>query len=226
MSKYASVAATNQQRSTPEEMRGPSALGKFTHFSSQAQAQPFIVSTLTKVVGLLPKGTTCAIFDIDGTILRDRENAAPVCNRMLRVLFELCKQLHIPVYIVTARPEGRDQRAWTIDQLNQCGYPPGSYTELRMMPVAEWKRIERDGAKDGWNFSNYKFQERQRIVERSRRVLVLNIGDQWTDLLRVPPCTRNSCDLQVHRDLSGLPNSGVYVGTMIDLSWISVKLVH
>lgn len=197
-----------------------------TRFDKQEQAESWLKNMLRTVMKVIVPGTACAVFDIDGTILKDRggdDNVAPLCNRMLHGLFNLCKELNIPVYIITARPEGKQQRSWTVDQLRQCGYPIESYVSLTMMPLAEWNRLNRGS---NWNFSDYKFRERERIVQRDHRTIVLNAGDQWTDLLRVPPCSKSLEEAQSYQVLSKLPNSGVYVGSLLDLSWFFVKLPH
>ena len=54
----------------------------------------------------------------------------------------------------------------------------------------------------------------------------LKVPYQWTDLLRVPPCSNSAEECVVYDALKNLPNSGIYVGSLIDLSWISVKLPH
>ncbi len=198
-------------------------LKRFTKFNTQPEAEKWLKKYFETVSGFTTKDSVCAVFDIDGTILRDRDEKTPLCNKMLLNLFQLCRSLNIPIYIITARPEGREQRKWTVDQLKQCGYPPGSYVELRMMPVPEWKKLDKVA---NWNFSDYKYQERQRIVKNTKKSIILNAGDQWTDLLRVPPCSGSSEEKVIYDSLKNFPNSGVYVGSLVDLSWLCVKLPH
>ncbi len=181
-----------------------------------------------------PRGSLCAVFDIDGTILHEDvrqhqlpSSSSPVSNKMLYGFFTLCKKLSIPVYIITARPEGRKQRQWTVDQLTSCGYPPGSYVELRMMPLMEYDRVCRSTTSSPWNFSSYKQKERKRIIQNTNKHIILNVGDQWSDLMRVPPCAQMPEENSIYRSVENLPNDGVYVGCLLEpISWIGVKLPH
>lgn len=211
--------------SSKKTLNPETVLRRFTKFDTQPEAETFLKKMIRSIVAVTLKHTTCAVFDIDGTILRDRgdEKLHPLCNRMLSNLFKLCREHEIPVFIITARPEGREQRRWTVDQLTQCGYPPGSYAELNMMPLVEWKKLDQ-GA--DWNFSDYKYRERQRIAQQNNKTIILNAGDQWTDLLRVPPCSKSKEERITYDAVKNLPNRGVYVGSLVDLSWISVKLPH
>ena len=134
-------------------------LQRFTKFDTQPVAEQWLKKLIQTVTGFTTKNSICAVFDIDGTILRDRgdDKLPPLCNKMLLGMFQLFKALYVPIFIITARPEGREQRKWTIDQLNKCGYPPSSYAELRMMPIPEWKKLDKV---TNWNFSDYKYKER------------------------------------------------------------------
>ncbi len=215
----------DQKKEQRQNLNPNTVLQRFTKFNSQPDAEQWLKKLLLVVSEFTTKNSICAVFDIDGTILRDRgdDKLPPLCNKMLFNLFQLCRALHVPIYIITARPEGRDQRKWTIDQLKKCGYPPGSYVELRMMPILEWNKLDKV---HNWNFSDYKYKERQRIVQNNNKTIILNCGDQWTDLMRVPPCSNSAEESVVYNALNKLPNSGIYVGSLVDLSWISVKLPH
>lgn len=200
-------------------------LDRFTHFDKQADAEAWIITVLQRFSEFFIKNTTCAVLDIDGTILKDRDNEdlKPLCIHMIYNIFKMCHKMEIPIFVITARPEGREQRKWTVDQLDKCGYPPSSYVELRMMPNSEWRKQNVD---PNWNFSEYKYNERQRIVQKYNKTIILNAGDQWTDLLRVPPCSKSVEESETYKQLQNLPNKGVYVGSLVDLSWISIKLPH
>jgi hypothetical protein len=196
-----------------------------TQFKTQPDAEVWLCKLINTVMGFAVKGSVCAGFDIDGTILKDRGNAnlPPLRNKMLLGLFRLCQRQDIPIYIITARPEGREQRKWTVNQLEKCGYPPGSYAGLTMMPLSEWKKLDKVA---NWNFSDYKYRARQRIVQSENKTIILNAGDQWSDLRRIPPCSKSAEESAVYNAVKQLPNNGIYVGSLIDLSWISVKLPH
>lgn len=200
-------------------------LQRCTKFQKQSEAENWLINMLVTVTRFTLKNSICAVFDIDGTMLKfkDDKSMIPLRNQMMFNLFTICRRLQIPIYIITARPDGVKQRKWTIDQLKSCGYPPDSYVELRMMPLWEWNKINKV---ENWNFSDYKFKERQRISQNNNKTIILNAGDQWSDLFRVPPCATSAEEHIVHEALHRLPNTGIYVGSLLDLSWFSVKLPH
>ena len=196
-----------------------SVLQRFAKFNNQRDAEEWLLNYIQNIAKVTNPDTICAVFDIDGTILRDRDDKPPLCNRMMSSLFQECRKYKIPLFIITARPEGRDQRKWTVDQLTKCGYPVGSYVELIMMPLKEWNMTS-----GNWNFSNYKFLARQRIVKQYERSIILCAGDQWSDTLRIAPCPTTEEERITYDAVKKLSPTGVYVGSLVDLSWVSIKL--
>lgn len=234
----ARMSASRKEQTSKRRVAAPTTpsscnLGKglphrLTQFSTQAEAEEWVKETLEDLAQYCAKGSLCAVFDIDGTILHeDNGGGRPISNKMLYTFYTVCKKLSIPVYIITARPEGPEQRKWTVGQLAACGYPPGSYVSLSMMPVKEYNRVCRSGGTNPWNFSNYKHQERVRIIRSTNKHIILNVGDQWSDLMRVPPCAEHNHEIMMYKSVERLPNRGIYVGCLVEpISWLAVKLPH
>lgn len=200
-------------------------VNNITHFPSQNHANDWITNYLSVVCHFGDRRSMCAIMDIDGTILKDRgEGRMPARNNMLYDLFNRCRQMKIPIYIITARPDGREQRKWTKTQLSQCGYEPHMYEELIMMPTHELQKMKQH---PDWNFSDYKFKARQRIGQNLKKSIIFNIGDQWSDLFRTGMCCPNKQEEKRAKVLENLPNEGVYAASLLEeLCWLSVKVRH
>ena len=122
---------------------------------------------------------SAVVFDIDETILiNDRKIEACYGARpnpgMMKV-YRLCIRLNIAVYFVTARRLTDENYTDTTRQLQCIG--AGKYAELHMCP--ESYRVS--PAK----ISEFKKRARARIARKSKRQIILNAGDQWTDTLQM-----------------------------------------
>ena len=235
-----------QKKMSPKELYSAvsSHTSAFTDRIAYFNTQKETLSWLKKYIEKFGKlDDVCAVFDIDGTILSDKDDIvkvsqsspagsskqikededAIVCHKMTKALFALCRLHKIPIFIITARPEGKENRKWTIDQLNKCGYTPDTYVELRMMPNAIYNKALKS---DCWNFSEYKFKERNRIVQKYNKTIIFNIGDQWNDMMRMEDCAKTTEEQLFSHFLKKLPNRGVFVGSFLDVSLLSIKLPH
>ena len=84
-------------------------------------------------------------------------------------LYKQARQLGYRTYFITGRPEGEELRTATVKNLKLQGYE--GYEKLYMLP---------DGYKED-SVIPYKSGRRQEI-EKAGSKIVLNIGDQWSDL--------------------------------------------
>jgi acid phosphatase len=82
-------------------------------------------------------------------------------------LFERARAAGVEVFFITGRPE--EQRAATARNLNAAGYKGWKGLSLRV------------GAQKEMSTVAYKSEERRKIVDAGYRI-VMNVGDQWSDL--------------------------------------------
>lgn len=110
------------------------------------------------------------VFDIDDTLVDDREQKLlSVCK-----LYARCQRMGFVCAIVTARPDGAQNRAETERMLRAHGIH--GWMSLQMMPSSY--KIDREG------ISKYKRDARNAV--RRHHDIIANIGDQWTDLITYP----------------------------------------
>jgi hypothetical protein len=95
-------------------------------------------------------------------------------------LFQEAKAAKVAVFFITGRPGVRaaggpqmDQTKATAANLEAAGFH--GWADLRV----------RNGAENGMATVEYKSAERRKIVEQGYRI-VMNVGDQWSDLLGDP----------------------------------------
>ena len=112
-----------------------------------------------------PREKLAAIFDIDGTLVLEDKRIDEVC-----ALFNLCRELGITPFIITARDE--EGRSYTIQQLNRLGIY--GYKRLFMQP----SRSARPGRE--------KNLSRERI-EAHGYTVCFNAGDAMHDHFYPPP---------------------------------------
>lgn len=114
------------------------------------------------------------VFDIDATVLYN--SSSSYCgadpNFNVQWIYDYCVQHAIPVYFVTARVNSAKNRKATINQLTCMGF--NTYKKLYMRPqhVSNWAQI-----------SQFKANAR-RNISRDYEIL-LNVGDNWSDLHEV-----------------------------------------
>ena len=115
----------------------------------------------------------CIVLDIDDTVLLCRTTRI-VRNEPLFLIYKYALSRGVKVFFVTARRASFPTRLWTMQQLALLGY--GEYHGLNLMPRA----FVAQGTA-----SRYKWLARSELVRRGHTVL-LNVGDQWSDLLVLP----------------------------------------
>lgn len=185
--------------------------------------------------------TACIVLDIDKTIVKG--NGKPIRDVIAFARY-VTLVLRYPLYLVTARPDYPHNRTWTVNQLRSLGFQlmrgkpsssskgsggkstlPIPYQHLYMMPLKDYSKSM---AGNSSAFSDYKW--RCRTAGIKERVLI-NVGDQWDDLVQRPPRTPPQSELynhmyQIERTvLRGTRGKGVVVGINVSpCSLISVKL--
>lgn len=118
----------------------------------------------------------CATFDIDETVLFSKGKTVTP-NPMPQQLYQICRGLGIPVYFITARPQEPHNTRWTHEELHKAGYT--DYEGVFMRP--------HEGE---FSSSVIKFLARNYLVTRKNHHIILNVGDQFSDLFL------NSCDFE------------------------------
>ncbi|HUX44569.1 MAG TPA: HAD family acid phosphatase [Terracidiphilus sp.] len=96
-----------------------------------------------------------------------KQAAAPVIPGTLR-LYREARRLHVSVIFLTGRAEA--ERQATVRNLHARGF-----SHWRML-------ILRSPQEAGWTATQYKSYEREHTIEAKGYHIVLNVGDQWSDL--------------------------------------------
>ncbi len=116
----------------------------------------------------------CVVFDIDDTLVDDNESKI----KSIQSVYMHCIKSNIPVFLITARPDGRKNRSLTKNML-EC-HNIVDYKRLYMMPQCLEQTWE--------NISKFKLSARQHISKQN--FIIECFGDMWTDHLLFP--VRNS----------------------------------
>lgn len=111
------------------------------------------------------------VFDIDATIVTRESKPIAATIKLLKRLRKARARIHL----VTARHPSIRQE--TIDELISVGITPDLYDSLMITPEADRKHM---GAVGKW-----KENARRSIALQENSLIVLTIGDQWTDLVVV-----------------------------------------
>ena len=115
----------------------------------------------------------CVVMDIDDTVLVSRKNRIHRSDPLFYI-YKYALSQGVKVFFVTARRASFPTQLWTRQQLALLGYD--EYHGLTLMPrsfVAQRTA------------SRYKWLARAQLA-RSGHTVLLNIGDQWSDLLVLP----------------------------------------
>lgn len=116
------------------------------------------------------------VFDIDATVLYNTEKepiVGAVPNFKTQPLYDLARARKIPVHFVTARIGTKENRMLTLRQLRAMGFD--WFDSLYMRPP----RVEPTVLA----IAQYKLNARRSIGGGGHKTIVLNVGDQWTDLM-------------------------------------------
>ena len=83
-----------------------------------------LVSKFNKILQKKGKDNICVVFDIDGTIIVEGiyapRNNSEIIIDVYKFLIYL-QQINVPIFIITARPESKENRLGTIKMLYELG---------------------------------------------------------------------------------------------------------
>lgn len=163
----------------------------------------------------------CIVIDIDGTLLN------PTTLRAIPPVVDLAQYAYhhkIPIHIVTARVDVENNRLVTLEHLANIGLRlrHSKVGAGRGRPLAYYDSLSMRSAREfqNNNFSGFKYRARCNLPQP----VLLNIGDQWEDLIRRPPYSKTKREQILSNAFSALPPGNVYVGQLSDCSWFSVKV--
>ena len=135
------------------------------------------------------------VLDIDGTVLLNGETGTTKCVLHFHSLAQACVANNITVFVITARPDEPENRAYTERQLEKCNIGP--VADLYMRPATA-------------AYQTYKYKARKDIVTKGYKIL-LTIGDQFADIsIKEPP-----------REIK---DDRTYIGQMSDNMQFGIKL--
>jgi predicted secreted acid phosphatase len=147
-----------------------------------------------KLFRLLEKSnpeTSAIVLDIDATILYNTKKTnfcdGALPNPLIMDVYSKALEKNIAVYFVTARRESESNYAWTTKQLKCIG--ADKYAQLRMRP---------ESYNTAAKVSKFKLAARRAIKKESKRTIILNVGDQWTDLVSIN--NNNEIDALINLD--------------------------
>ena len=142
-------------------------------FDTECQALEQVTRVLQSIKesGRTLKGRP-VVFDIDDTII---DSMSSNRNPPLCLYWRACGLLGLSRYIVTARPDvmledGSSNRVATEQQLAEHGLT--EYEALYLMPADQSPDMQ----------AAYKQDARRAIVEATGSPILVNIGDQWSDM--------------------------------------------
>jgi acid phosphatase len=155
------------------------------------QAEKAIAFLRERVAKKRPNEHLAIVLDIDETTLSNyeemddedfgynatrfdawiKEEKAPAIPATLR-LYKVAESLHVAVFFLTGRDKGELKA--TVNNLEGQGF--GKWDGL----------ILRSPEEKDWSAEKYKSYERQQQIFGKGYTLVLNVGDQWSDLRGAP----------------------------------------
>lgn len=145
------------------------------------------LSTINHLLQTANPASHVVVFDIDATVLyntsRNQCGAEP--NFKVQRIYDAATKRGFDIYFVTARPGMPSNRKWTIEQLHCMGFD--NFKGLYM-------RSGRDRTVS--DIARFKRNSREDIERRTGKKVLLNMGDQWSDLVVTTPSAFESLDYQ------------------------------
>lgn len=156
-----------------------------------------------------PKEALALVFDIDDTVLFQTSTGFAIPQAMVE-LYQFAREHGFKVCFVTARVYSADAVRQTQQQLASAGF--SEYDELILMPP--------ECLQTHPNWSLYKSKARNMIARKYH--IVLNMGDNWGDLMLLEPF--EGVHPQTKTLLSKHGENSYVIFKAPDVSWVSVKL--
>lgn len=131
---------------------------------------------LTQIIAQADPHKDVIVLDIDATVLYNTNKESivgAVPNFKVQPLYDLARNRRIPVHFVTARVGTKENRLWTLKQLRAMGFD--WFDSLFMRPP----HVEPTPVA----VAQYKLNARRAITASGQTRIILNMGDQWTDLM-------------------------------------------
>lgn len=132
--------------------------------------------SLDKIIDAADPTKYSIVFDIDETLLfPDKRLKRQRLNTPLVRLYRKVIKAGFQVFLVTARPDTGDNTLLTLKELKRDGID--LYTGLYMLPHGRSRSAKSVGT--------FKHETRLAIAKRTKRKILLTVGDQWTDVMPV-----------------------------------------
>lgn len=192
----------------------------FSQFNNIDEAMRWCKAMIHIMKSFIADNGACIVLDIDGTLLDEKMLAVPAVVSLAQYAYSV----RIPIHVVTARVDVENSRLITIQQLANAGLRlRGSriwsdkiktvaiYESLSMRTVREFQNN---------NFSGYKYRIRCNLPQP----VLLNIGDQWDDLIRRGTYAKSHREEILSKTIQILPSKNIYIGQLSDCAWFSIKL--
>lgn len=146
---------------------------------SESDLRKWFTNSLKRI----DKNKHIVVFDIDETLfLNNDDNDKVKPNHVVLTFCKKCIKQGIPVYLITARRDSDENRAWTKGQLKTVGLHEESsarpgYKKLYMRPASY---------RSTHLISKFKKCCRKRIAQKEGKLIYVNVGDQWSDVFEFP----------------------------------------
>ncbi len=193
----------------------------FSQFSSVDEAMRWCKSMIRIMKPFISNNGACVVLDIDGTLLNSNMQAVPAVIQ----LAQFVQTMGLPIHVITARIDMNNSRQITMEQLAHAGMQlRGNVIAVPGRPraVIFYESLSLRSLRDlnNNNFSGYKHRIRCNLPQP----VLLNVGDQWDDLVRRGQYARTRREQMISQTVQTLPSKNIYVGQMSDCSWFSVKV--
>ena len=134
-----------------------------------------------------------AIFDIDGTLLKNGDNDSYAVQPIGKQLYDWCLAHEIPVFIITARRKSPKALEYLKLQLTKLGYDLSAVKGVYMLSK-EYDDHDHDGF----------FKESARAKLTNDYSIILNAGDKWSDVTNKtePPKNVTRADVDMYMCVS------------------------
>lgn len=139
---------------------------------NEDRAVAIAVASAARALRLGTKKTPAAIFDIDETLLRNRDDDRVTVQSAGRRMYEWAAANGVAIYLVTARRKSPNAFEYAKKQLSELGYDLSAVRKVYMVNQ-EYDEDEDAGAR-------FKRTVRKRLAQTHS--IVLNAGDRWGDI--------------------------------------------
>lgn len=153
------------------------------------------------------------VFDIDDTVLFGTAKKQKI-HPVLVDIYKTAIQLGYAVFFITARIDQPGAREYTVKQLQANEL--GQFNDLFLMPVEYML---------GENFSPYKARVRQHLAQQGHNI-VLNLGDNWSDLMLLPPYIKGAGARAVQNFIQAHSDKQFIAFEPLDVSYLAIKFPY